>query len=69
MSTLSVNAFWRAKICARTQALSNVLCSAIAPHTSISKFPEEDLTELFVTLRSFYAVTFGPEDLEPLDQL
>ncbi len=50
--------------------IEHVLSSAIAPYTSISKFPEEwDLTELFVTLRSFYAVTFGPEDLEPLDQL
>ena len=52
------------------EIIERVLSGVIAGYTLVSRYPEEwDLGELFTTLRSFYPVGFGPQDLGPLDEL
>lgn len=50
--------------------IERVLSQVVTGYTSVSKYPEEwDLEELFASLRSYYPVGFGPEDLGPLHEL
>ncbi|NLE73392.1 MAG: preprotein translocase subunit SecA [Actinobacteria bacterium] len=50
--------------------IDRVLSAVVTPYTSVSKYPEEwDLSELFTTLRSYYPIGIGLEDLGSLDEL